>query len=151
MTSNTHTLRIPCGERACVPAQVRSVVIELIPSLRVPVRPKYALRPLRRSAAKSGEGGDVDFLSVHRMLRDPKFISRTLDLAYPAASQHQQCLTAARAIGVHPETIRRWITGATAPSFQDFWPILLRAYQRQGDARAFTSLVSFMDMIAGSN
>lgn len=102
----------------------------------------YAL-PTRKSAEK-GAPGRVESLDVHRLLADRRFVGKCLDIAYPAPSQHQQCLAVARDLGRDPETVRRWISGVTRPSFNDFWPVILRVVHARADARTYASLLDVM-------
>ena len=98
----------------------------------------------RRTSAVKGPPGRVESLDVHRLLSDRRFVSRCLDIAYPAPSQHRQCQAAGRDLGRDPETIRRWIAGATRPSFNDFWPVMLRVIHARAGAETYTSLLQMM-------
>ena len=104
--------------------------------------PSFSLPSPRKSA---GKPADVVDISIRRKLADPRFIARCLDIAFPAPSQHAQCLLAARFTGANPETIRRWLHGITRPSLQDFGPVLFVVFQKRASRRTYSELAELMN------
>ena len=97
-----------------------------------------------RSHKSAEQSAEVLHLDVARQLRDPKFIGRCLDIAFPAPHQHKQCQLAAQFTGNNPETIRRWLHGLTSPSLKDFGPILFMVIQKRAAKRTYRDLIEVM-------
>jgi hypothetical protein len=82
--------------------------------------------------------------ALYARLRDGKFVADCLFIAYDAPTQHQRCLIASRHLGVNPETVRRWIEGATSPSMKDFWPVIMRVVESRAPADLYPDLVQLL-------
>jgi hypothetical protein len=102
---------------------------------------RFSINQRPTSVEKSA---DVVSLDVPRLLADPAFIGRCLDVAFPAGSQSEQCTMASRATGNSPETIRRWLHGLTRPSLKDFGPILFMVIQKRANKRTYRDLLEVM-------
>jgi hypothetical protein len=111
------------------------VGVEIAP---FPLDLRFAITEPRRSAGKVN--ARLPVLDVS----DPVFVAKCLDVAYPAKSQHAQCIAVGADLGHHPETIRRWITGVTHPSLRDFWPVLMRVVQIRGAHATYRNLIELL-------
>ena len=84
------------------------------------VMPQTTAAPNRKSAEKGAagvSGNVIPFPCARRPIPEVDMVAETarvIRAAFPAPSQHQCCLRAARALGTSPDTIDRILSGSTS-------------------------------------